>query len=57
MEHDLIWAQKARENAQEMRALAAQVTDERFRKRLLDLAEQYEKLCDKRIKRGIEKSQ
>ena len=42
---------------EEMGALAAQVSDEQFRKRLLDLAAQYEKLCDKRINRGLKKSQ
>lgn len=55
MEHDLIWAQRARAHAKEMRALAAQVTDEKFREKLLDLATQYEKLCDTRISRGLEK--
>ncbi len=56
MEYDLIWAQKARDHANEMRALAAQVTDEKFRKKLLDLADQYERLCDKRINRKLKKS-
>ena len=55
MEHDLIWAQRARAHAKEMRALAEKVTDDEFRKELLDLADQYEKLCATRLNRGIEK--
>jgi hypothetical protein len=55
MEHDLIWAQRAHAHAQEIRALADQVTDAKFRKELLDLAGQYERLCDNRLNRGIEK--
>ena len=55
MEHDLVWAQRALEHAKEMRALAAQVADEDFRKKLLDLADQYESLCETRVNRGITK--
>ena len=55
MEHDLIWAQKARAHAKEMRALAELATDEKFRGRLLDLADQFEKLCDERIHHGLKK--
>ncbi len=55
MEHDLIWAQRAHAHAKEMRALAEQVTDEQFRKKLLALAAQYESLCEERLDRGINK--
>ncbi len=55
MEHDLIWAQRAQAHAKEMQRLAEQVTDEKFRKQLLALADQYERLCEKRLDRGISK--